>query len=263
MGTKLTYLFSMVLILAAVGVTQADLVSQWTFEDGSGTQVSDVVGSNHGTTEGDPTWIAGIYGGAMEFHGTGSADGGGDRIDCGNDASLDIGSEVSLALWIRPDAEDPESGMETAPMCKALSGASPSWCFQVRYGWGGPEPYMAFTFNTSPRAWAFVGKNMEQGEWQHIACTHDGTTLTCYLNGEETDSTPMGAVTNSPAPVLIGSDGWGSDWIGGIDDVRYYSNFLTAEEIVDVMLDGAGPEVADDPVPENEAIDVSRDVTLG
>jgi Concanavalin A-like lectin/glucanases superfamily/F5/8 type C domain len=263
MGTKLTYLFSMVLILAAVGAVQADLVSQWTFEEGAGTQVNDVVGGNHGTVSDTPTWIAGVYGGAMEFAGSGSADGTGYRVDCGNDASLDIGSEISLALWIRPDAEDPEGGMETAPMCKALSSASPSWSFQVRYGWGGPQPFMAFTFNTSPRAWAFVGKNMEQGEWQHIACTHDGTTLTCYLNGEETESTPMGAVTNSPAPVLIGSDGWGSDWIGGIDDVRYYNNFLTAEEIVDVMLDGAGPEVADDPVPENEAIDVSRDVTLG
>ena len=164
MGTRLTCLFSMVLMLVAVGTTRAELVSQWTFEEGAGTQVNDVVGGNHGTASDTPTWIAGVYGGAMEFAGSGSADGTGYRVDCGNDASLDIGNEVSLALWIRPDAEDPEGGMETAPLCKALSGASPSWCFQVRYGWGGPQPYMAFTFNTSPRAWAFVGQNLEQGE---------------------------------------------------------------------------------------------------
>jgi len=263
MATRLTCLFSAVLLLLMVGATRADLVSRWTFDEGTGTQVYDIVGSNHGTAEGDPTWIAGVYGGAMEFHGSGSADNTGDRINCGSDASLNIGGEVSLALWIRPDAEDPEgAGMETAPMCKALSSASPSWTFQVRYGWGGPQRYMAFTFNTSPRAWAFVGQDLEQGEWCHIACSYDGSTLTTYLNGEATESTAMGAVTNSPTPVLIGSDGWGSDWIGGIDDVRYYNNYLTAEEIVEVMLDGAGPELASAPAPENEAVDVLRDAVL-
>jgi len=265
MYTKLTSLLSWLLLLGVVGSVQADLVSHWKFEEGGGTQVFDSgPGGNHGTVTDNPTWIAGVYGGAMEFAGSGSADGTGYRVDCGNDASLDIGNELSLALWIRPDADDPEgAGMETAPMCKALSSASPSWTFQVRYGWGGPQRFMAFTFNTAPRAWAFVGKDMEQGEWQHIACSYDGSTLRCYHNGEETDATPMGAVTNSPAPLLIGSDGWGSDWIGGIDDVRYYDNYLTAEEIVEVMLDGAGPEVAGDPIPENEALDVPRDVVLG
>ncbi len=263
MYTKLTCLLTCLLLLGLVGSAQADLVSRWTFDEGSGTTVNDVVGTNHGTVSDTPTWIEGVYGGAMEFAGSGSADGSGYRVDCGSDASLDIGNEISLALWIRPDADNPESGMETAPMCKALSSASPSWSFQVRYGWGGPQPYMAFTFNTSPRAWAFVGREMDQGEWHHIACSHDGSTLTCYLNGEETESTAMGAVTNSPAPVLIGSDGWGSDWIGGIDDVRYYDNALTPEEIVAVMMDGAGPEMASDPIPEDEAIDIPRDIALG
>ena len=107
-------------------------MSHWKFEEGQGTQVSDAVGGNHGAAEGNPTWIEGVYGGAMEFHGTGAADGGGDRINCGNDASLDMGNEVSLALWIRPDADDPEgNALNTAPLCKAQSGMSPSWTFQV------------------------------------------------------------------------------------------------------------------------------------
>ncbi len=232
MGMRLICLSTVVLLLAWVGVAQAELVSHWRFEEGQGTQVLDSVGSNHGTTAGNPTWIDGVYGGAMEFHGTGSADFGGDRVDCGSDASLDIGSEVSLALWIRPDAEDPEGGTETAPLCKAQSGASPSWTFQVRYGWGGPEPYMAFTFNTSPRAWVYVGRNLTQGEWHHIACSANGQTLTAYLNGIATESTPMGAIASSPTPVLIGSDGWGSDWIGAIDEVAIYNRALSGAEML-------------------------------
>jgi len=187
---------------------------------------------NDGTIVGNPTWIAGVEGTALEFHGLGAAGGGGDYIDCGNDASLDITGPISIALWIRPGADDPEGqGTETAPMAKAMSGMSPDWSWQVRYGWGSPQPYMAFTFNTSPRAWAYVGRNLERDEWCHIACSHDGTTLKCYLNGEQTDATPMGAITSSETPLLIGSDGWGCDWIGAIDEVAIYNRDLSDGEI--------------------------------
>jgi len=138
-------------------------------------------------------------------------------------------------------------------MCKAMAGMSPSWSFQVRYGWGGPEPYMAFTFNTSPRAWAFVGRNLERYEWCHIACSYDGTTLKCYLNGEETDSTPMGPITSSSTPVMIGSDGWGCDWIGAIDDVRIYDHALSVPELMGAMEGEVWP-YALAPKPEDGAL---------
>ncbi|MBC8469926.1 MAG: hypothetical protein H8D56_10680 [Planctomycetes bacterium] len=188
--------------------------------DGSGN-------SNDGTIVGAPTFVDGLagYGMAMEFDGE-------SYVDVGNDVSLDVTGPISIALWIRPGADDPEGqGTEAAPLAKALSTGSPSWSWQVRYGWNSPQPYMAFTFNTSPRAWAYVGKNLERDEWAHIACSHDGTTLKCYLDGEQTDSTPMGAITSSPAPVLIGSDGWRSDWIGAIDEVAIYGRALSDGEV--------------------------------
>jgi len=134
-------------------------------------------------------------------------------------------------------------------MAKAMSGMSPSWSYQVRYGWNSPQPYMAFTFNSSPRAWVYVGQNLNQGEWAHIACAHDGTTLKCYLNGAQTDSTPMGQITSSPAPILIGSDGWGCDWIGGIDEVAIYDRGLSDGEVLYLAgyrgdTDGADPSLA-------------------
>ena len=182
---------------------------------------------------GKPTWIDGVQGKALEFHGLGVSGGGGDYIMCAPSASLDIPGPIALSLWIKPGADDPEGkATNTAPMAKALSTASPSWSYQVRYGWGSPKPYMAFTFNTSPRAWVYVGQNLTKGEWSHIACSHDGTTLKCYLDGIERDSTPMGKITSSPAPVLIGSDGWGCDWIGGIDEVAIYNRALSTNEVL-------------------------------
>ncbi len=193
---------------------------------------------NDGTIVGAPTFVEGLagYGMAMEFDGE-------SYVDCGNDPNLDIPGPISIALWIKPGADDPEGqGTATAPLCKALSGASPSWSWQVRYGWNSPQPYMAFTFNTSPRAWTYVGKNLDRDEWAHIACSHDGATLTAYLNGEATESTPMGAITSSPAPLLIGSDGWRDDWIGAIDEVAIYNRDLSEGEILYLAGARAAPE---------------------
>ena len=263
MGTRAVYWCAVVCVLGVAGAAMGELVGHWKLDEGSGTTVTDSSGyGNHGTIVGNPTWIPGVSGKALEFHGLGAPGGGGDYINCGNDASMNITGPISIALWIRPGAEDPEGqGTETAPMAKADSGMSPSWSYQIRYGWGSPQPYMAFTFNTSPRAWVYVGQNLVRDEWAHIACTHDGATLRCYLNGEETDSTAMGAITASNTPVLIGSDGWGCDWIGGIDDVRLYSRGLTQKELIEAML-GGGPELATNPIPANEAADVPRDATL-
>ena len=265
MCRKLIYLVISFLMLGVAGSVRADLVGHWTLDEGSGGTVFDSSGnSNDGTIVNNPTWIAGMSGGALEFHGLGVSGGGGDYIDCGHSDSLDITGPISIALWIRPDADDPEGNLTTtAPMAKAMSGMSPSWSFQVRYGWGqgAPTPYMSFTFNTSPRAWAHVGKNLERFEWCHIACSFDDTTLTCYLNGEETNSTPMGPITSSQTPVLIGSDGWGCDWIGAIDDVRMYDHALSEQEILGTMT-GSMPPYAWGPEPEDGALHADTWITL-
>jgi len=254
-------------MLGVASIAYADLVGYWTFDEGSGTTVIDVSGNgNDGTIVDndvwDTKWITGVAGGAMEFYGVGAALGNGDYVQIEHSDSLNITGPTSIALWIRPDADDPEGqGTETAPMCKADMGASPSWSFQVRYGWGGPAPTMAFTFNTSPRAWAFVGKSLERFEWCHISCSYDGTTLTTYLNGEATESTPMGPITSSPTPVLIGSDGWGCDWIGAIDDVRIYDHALSEPEILGAM-EGGIPPTAWGPEPQDGALYPDTWVTL-
>ncbi len=259
MSKRVVCLLCCLTVLGTAGTALAELVGHWKLDEGSGTTVADSSGKgNNGTIKGKPTPIAGVKDGALEFHGTGVALTNLEYITIPSTPILDIGGPITLALWIRPDAEDPEgkgtTGGETAPMAKADSAASPSWSYQVRYGWGGaPQPFMAFTFNTTPRAWAFVGKKLTQGEWCHIAGTFDGTTLKCYLNGLQTDSTPMGPITKSGTPVLIGSDGWGCDWLGALDDVRIYNHGLTADEVAELC---PPPRTARNPNPADGAVGV-------
>jgi len=257
MCKKLICLVSFILVLSVASIADADLVGHWKLDEGSGTTAFDSSGNGNDGTLLDnpdlenPTWIPGIRVGAMEFHGAGAALTGGDYFDCGNDASLDITEQLSIALWVRPGADDPEGNItETAPLCKAMMGVGNEWSWQVRYGWGSTEPFMGFQFNATPRSWVYVGQNLERDEWCHLACSYDGATVKCYFNGAETDSTEMVQLASSPTPVLIGSDGWGCDWIGAIDDVRIYDHALSEPEILSAMegelvLKAWGPTPAD------------------
>jgi len=90
--------FLLVSFVLALGITNnalADLVAHWKLDEGSGNTVYDSSTSgNDGTFAGDPQWVAGYYGGALEFDGTD------DNIDCGNDDSLNITDEITLSAWI-------------------------------------------------------------------------------------------------------------------------------------------------------------------
>jgi len=255
MGKRVICLLCCLAVWGAAGVALGEMVGHWKFDEGAGTKAADSSGKgNNGTLVNDPTWTQGVEGGALEFHGLGLASGTAGHVNVPHSASLDITGRISIALWIRPGAADPEGkATRTAPLAKALSTASPSWSYQVRYGWGSSQPFMAFTFNTTPRAWAYVGRKLVQDEWCHIACSYDGTTLRAYLNGLEAGSTPMGPITSSPAPTLIGTDGWGCDWIGRIDDVRIYNHALTADAIADFC---PSSRQARSPSPANGAVGV-------
>jgi hypothetical protein len=204
-------------------VPLAGPVGHWTLDDGAGTVALDSAGTNDGTLIGNLPWIEGVLGGALEFDGE-------SYVDCGKDPSLDITGPISIALWIRPDTD---GNIETAPLAKADTG----WSYQLRYGWATATPnIMGFQFNATDgsRVWVWVNQELLAGEWYHITGAYDGTTVKCYLDGVETDSAPMAGFAGSASSFLIGSDGWRSDWVGAIDDVRLYDRGLSADEIADI-----------------------------
>jgi tetratricopeptide (TPR) repeat protein len=227
---KLTFL----VILIVAGNTLAGLVGHWPLDEASGTIAHDVSGNgNNGVFKGDPKWIVGIKGGALEFDGD-------DYIDCGNDTSLNFNGAISISVWIRPEADETQP---IAPLCKANAGPA-GWSWQLRYGWDSPKPYMGFVFNgTGGRVWIYVNQNLILNEWCHIAASYNGNTVKCYLNGKETDSADMTGFAAGSSPLLIGQDGWYDGWIGAIDDVRIYDHGLYEAEIRQLYCHGSGTPV--------------------
>jgi len=178
----------------------------------------------HGTVVGNSTYVDGPadYGMAMEFDGE-------SYVDCGFDPSLNVTGPISMSIWMQPGTD---GSLETAPLCKADSVRG--WSWQLRYGWNTDKPtIMGFQFNgTDNRVWIYVNQEMAVGEWYHVAGAHDGETVKCYLDGMETDSAPMTSIVGGPSSLLIGSDGWRSDWIGAIDEVAIYNRGLSASEVL-------------------------------
>ena len=63
--------------LGGLPITDPDFLLYCDFESGEGATALDQSGhSNHGTLEGDPRWVPGRVGGALEFNGDDSVDSG-------------------------------------------------------------------------------------------------------------------------------------------------------------------------------------------
>jgi len=67
-------------------------VAHWTFDDGAGAVALDSSGNgNDGVLIGDPQWVPGKIGGALEL------DGDGDFVDCGDSPVFDIPVDITVA----------------------------------------------------------------------------------------------------------------------------------------------------------------------
>jgi len=260
MCKQLIYLVSFVLVLAlaltsVVEAADPNPVGWWKLDDGSGTIASDSSGNgNDGTFNGDPQWVVGHLGGALEFDGD-------DHVDCGNDPSLDITAPITIMIWARPSVVGETHTTNPGVIAKAESGVA-VWSWQLRYKAVGSPGYMGFQFNSvaGGSVWTHVGQNLEVGEWYHIAGVADGTSAICYLNGQETDRQPLVDFQSSDSKLFIGYEGW-VPWYGAADDARIYDFAMTEDEIQQAMK-GIPLGSASNPGPDSGATDVPRDVAL-
>lgn len=212
-------------VIEAQQVVTDGLVSYWTLDatDIDGETVRDVWGANDGTISGRPEVIDGKINEALLL------DGSSTFVDCGNDESLDLTDALTIEVWMNPSSEG-EGGPNAGPLCKAESGVDP-WNWQLRYN--APGNFMGFQFNADPggSTWISVQEALEPDTWYHVAGTLDGNDARCYLNGVETQSSPMSGVQSGGGRLYIGQDGWVNVFDGAVDEVRIYDRALSADEI--------------------------------
>ena len=224
-----------------------DLVAWWKFDnDGSGFVTDSSGYGHHGTLYGDPLWVAGYDGDALEL------DNAGDFVQFDGYKGV-VGGAFSITAWVRKEGP---TGNDVQII-----------------GWGG-------TGNGNRVEYRFNGGNnrlridsgagnaqsdtaLTTGQWYHVAMTvEEGATyesgVTFYLDGQDdtranTDSDPIHLTSGFDVKIGQMNDFSSSRWfIGAIDDVRIYSKVLTPEEIEKTM--SGDPRLSWDPKPAHASM---------
>jgi len=234
--------------LPDIPITDPNLVGWWKFDEGSGTVALDMSGhGNHGALQGDPQWVSGRDGGALEF------DGAGDYVDCGNSPSISPTTELTVMAWIKvnPWTKTWEAILAKGDNSYRLSRSGSGNA--THFGCGGTSGNY---FDGS----VVVTDN----EWRHVAGVYNGASMIIYIDGVEDTRIPStGSVTASANNLFIGenSGAAGRHITGLIDDVRLYNKALTVEEIAEAMR--GDTTLAGKPSPsDGSTVDVKAAVLL-
>jgi hypothetical protein len=221
-------------------VDPESLIALWLLDEGKGVIAEDASGNgNHGEFDGDPQWVDGKSGTALEFDGD-------DRVDCGDIDAIDGFTGLTAMAWCKWGGD--ADGL-TAP-ARVVSKQDPTkgdvGPFSLGAGWAAHK----MTLWIHHGNWAGAGHSstsIDDGEWHHVAGTYDGAFLRVYVDGVEENSNEIGAVAGGETPeaVAIASDGSGREfWKGPIDEVALFNVGLGPDEILDVMTRGLAQVIA-------------------
>jgi len=215
--------------------SEANLVAYYSFNNGSGTTVSDLTSnSNDGTMTNmaSDDWVSNSLF-AQDY--ALDLDGSNDYIQVADDNALDINSSITVSAWIYPTNIANKDGIISKRTSTENSG---DWAFRFTSSaklklliWDGDAN------NGSTSSTSAISTNT----WTHISFSHDNSTNTTkfYINGS-LDATGTGLSKNlagNNSNVYIGWDGQQGDkfFTGKIDEVRIWDNVRTQTEIQDNM----------------------------
>ncbi len=210
--------------LATTAQAQSDagLVAEWHFDEGSGNILKDSSGNGNDGTIYGATWTTGISGKALSF------DGVDDYVDLGN--ALNFGtSDFSVEAWIKVEGDSIKSYQT---IISDDYGPWTLYSFEVRESDG--HPFIVLRDNEKDGLVSEGSVSLRDNKLHHIVAVRDGTRAYLYVDGSFVDSDEnenLGAI-----------DSGHNDWIGYkpdnngafngiIDEIRIYNRALSAEEI--------------------------------
>jgi hypothetical protein len=248
-----SFTFALSVILTSVAkAVDPDLVGWWRLDDGLGTNVTDSSGrGNHGSFQGDPQWVAGKIGQALQF------DGVDDFVEVPHDETLTVDNEVTVMAWINAERYIGPTGDNWQGIM--AKGPNPGRSYSLYTEVGG-----ALHFSTGGVG-TLSSTQVPLNEWVHVAAQVISGGHQYYVNGEDAGTSGSGITlpgASDTATVVIGNARDANrEFLGMIDDVRIYRRALTQEEIQTAMK-GLGQPYALGPNPEDGAMHEDTWVTL-
>jgi hypothetical protein len=193
--------------------------------------VSDSSGNgNEGVLRGDPQWVDGKIGRALQF------DGVDDYVEV-QDAETLTPENFTITFWVNPIDMD-RVQITIAKRAGSVGGYS----FNITSVAVGSRHWVQVN-----NAWKNVTFSYTQGVWQHVAVTYDGATIKGYLNGGLMATTEApGSLNNDSGVLRLGADPRdtvSAYYNGSLDDVRIYDKALLQDEITSIangIVQGVG-----------------------
>ena len=212
-------------------VDPADAVGVWLFDEGTGEIAKDFSGNDHdGEIQGDLNWVAGKFGGALEFPGQEDS-----FVNIPHEDSLNL-TEWTIVAWVK--LGEPPEGFHTI-----IYKNKPE---QVRnYGMGVSATGLRVDLSKDDTRTSAQGTApILDDKWHHVAGTYDGKTVRLYINGSDVANAPFsGKLVDTDANLVVGMFEGDAPYAfkGVVDEVVVFSKALTPQEIKDVSLGSLRP----------------------
>ena len=174
---------------ATTMATISGLVAAYSFDEGTGTTVTDLSGNgNTGTIVGAVWTTAGRYGKALSFNG------GSSYVDLGNAASLQLTGSMTWSAWINAAANPPDDGIIVAK-----SDSASGWQLKTSPDTGPHTFGSAVTASGGSRVQRYSTTVRSLNTWYHVAGVYNASarTLDIYVNGVLNNGVLVGAVPAS------------------------------------------------------------------
>jgi hypothetical protein len=201
----------------------AGLKGYWSFDEGKGDIVKNVVGTNHGRIQGGLKWVDGKYGKAIEFNGQGYVIV--KHEDFFNSPNYTVTAWTKLKdvfnyhyiVW-KNGPEFPDVG--------------PGRRIDIWVDMGGPVNVMWHDKDGVYEERLYGKKAITDDKWHHVVEVYDGKSIALYIDGSlDGREEPSGQLPINREPLWIGARPGGVAATGIIDEVCFYDRALSADMI--------------------------------
>jgi chitodextrinase len=223
--------------LLALKAQTPGLVAAYSFNEGTGSTVSDTSGHGlTGTVQGATWSTSGKYGAALSFNGTSAL------VAIADAAVLHLTTGMTLEAWVN-------STSVTNKWRDVIYKGNDNY-FLEGTSTNSSRPAGGGTWG-STTAEIYGTAALTTNAWTHLAFTYDGYNLRLYVNGVQASSAARtGNMATSTNPLQIGGDSiYGQYFNGLIDEVRVYNVALTQAQIQSDMNSPIGPSGPDTQAP--------------
>ncbi|MFA6158081.1 MAG: LamG-like jellyroll fold domain-containing protein [Candidatus Paceibacterota bacterium] len=196
-------------------------VGVWSFDECSGTAVSDTSSLGNNGTVGSTLWSSDTPTGSgcsLSFSTS--------YVSVGTSNMPNIESPKTFSVWIK------YNGVPGGSTINLFAGGSNS----IQMGFSGGTAFRVWKYGGS--ALVSLPSLFSSGVWHQVVYTYDGTNHILYLDGaEKARSTSVSGQSGQTVSASLGGSVY-DNLIGMLDDARVYSSTISAQEVGRLYADG-------------------------